>query len=123
MTIPTWAGEQYISSIYLVANYTLSKYINWESDRPTHSLLELNEIHKKVLDELAESYSPSDRFIVLGKNEDFKRSLWEVGYQLLNLLLQVSALNIDYRAYLLDTDQRIIFQDIGIKAPIALVAL
>lgn len=122
MTIPTWAGEQNISSVYLISNNRLSTYINWDNNRPTHVLSELNKIDKQVFDRLVESYSPNDRFIVLGKNEDFARALWEVGYQLLNLVLQASILNIDYRAFLLDKDQKVIFVDIGIKAPVAILA-
>ena len=123
LTIPTWAGEQNISSVYLISDFKLSKYVNWHKNRPTHSLLEVARIDKQIFDKFSRSYSPNDRFIVLGKNEDFQRSLWKVGYQLLNLLLQASVLNINYRVFLLDTSQKVILQDIGIKAPVAILAL
>ena len=125
MTIPTWAGEQNISGVYLVSNNRLSKYINWDSkySRPTHALAELNKIEKQSYHNLVRSFSANHGFIVLGKNEDFARALWEVGYQLLNLLLQASVLDIDYRAFLLDTDQKAVLQGIGIKAPVAILAL
>jgi len=125
MTIPTWAGKQNISTIYLVSNSRLSKYINWDSKHniPTHALADLNKIDKQLYHNIIKSFSANHGFIVLGKNEDFARAFWEVGYQLLNLLLQASALNIDYRAFLLDTDQKLILQDIGIKAPVVILAL
>jgi len=122
MTIPTWAGKQDISRVYLISNNRSSTYVNWDNNRPTHALSELKEIDKKLFHKSMKSFSENNGFIILGRNEDFARALWEVGYQLLNLVLQASVLNIDYRAFLLDKDQKVIFEDIGIKAPVAILA-
>ncbi len=123
MTIPTWAGEQNISSLYLISANKLSQYINWANNKPTHSLLDLKKIDKKSFNQLKKSFSFNDKLIVLGRNENLNRSLWEVGYQLLNILLQAHALDMSYEAALLDEDQKTVLRTIGIKDPVAIVAL
>ena len=73
MTIPTWAGDQNISSVYLISNNRLSTYLNWDNNRPTHALLELKEIDKKLFHKLIKSFSANHGFIILGKNEECPR--------------------------------------------------
>lgn len=99
--------------------------MNWDSniDRPTHTLLESNKIDDQLFQNLKSSFSPNRRFIVLGKNEGFARALWEVGYQLLNLLLQAQALDIPYQAALLDEAQRTLLSGVGVHDPIAIFAI
>ena len=123
LTIPTWGGEQDISSVYLISNYRLYKYINWYRNRSTHSLEELNKINEDLMYKLEKLFPSNKNLIVLGKNENFNRSLWEVGYQLLNMLLQAHALDMPYEAALLDEDQKSALRNIGIKDPVAIVAL
>jgi len=123
LTIPTWAGEQNISSLYLISANNLSQYINWANNKPTHSLLDLKKIDKESFNQLRKSFSFNDKLIVLGINENFNRSLWEVGYQLLNMLLQAHALDMPYEAVLLDEDQKVIVKNTGIEDPVAIVAL
>ncbi|MEW6067030.1 MAG: hypothetical protein AB1610_01845 [Nitrospirota bacterium] len=123
MTIPTWAGEQHISSIYLISDNKLSQYINWANNRPTHSLVELKKIDKTLLHQLKSSFFVYDKFIVLGKNENFNRALWEVGYQLLNILLQANALDMSYEVALLDENQKNVLRNIGIKDPVTMIIL
>jgi hypothetical protein len=123
MTIPTWGGDQNISSIYLISNYQLARYVNWQKNKPAHSTDVLNEIDTETYDELTNLFPDYNCFIVIGKNENFGRALWEVGYQLLNLILQAQTLNLDYKAILLDKDQKLPFKNIGIKDPISLILL
>lgn len=123
LTIPTWGGEQDISSIYVISDNTLSRYVNWSRNRPTHSLLELAKIHDELLYQLTESGIPAGRCIVFGRNETHNRSFWEVGYQLLNVLVQAKIPNISYEAALLDENQRMILRDMGIMGPIAIVTV
>lgn len=123
MTIPTWTGKQHISSVYFISNNKLSKYINWSNNRPTHTLSESNKIDDQLFDKLVSSFSSHHRFIILGKNEDFARALWEVGYQLLNLLLQAHALGIPYQATLLDETKKTIVERMGVREPVAMVAI
>lgn len=123
MTIPTAGGRQNISTVYLISNNKLCRYSNWHGNRPTHSLEVLGEIDIDLYNELIKLSPSHNCFIVIGKNEDFARALWEVGYQLLNLLLQAKALDVVYGAILLDEAQRRIFSSAGIKHPVAAVAL
>lgn len=125
MTIPTWAGKQNISSVYVVSNNRLSKYINWNSkhNRPTHALAELNKIDTQLFHNLVTSFSANHGFIILGKNEDFARALWEVGYQLLNLLLQADSLDIPYEAVLLNEAQKSTVSLTGVNDPVAILAI
>jgi len=121
MSIPTWAGEQGISTVFALSHNTLYKYINWGSNRPTHTLSEVQKIDEPLFRRLLSSFSANHALIVLGKNEDFARALWEIGYQLLNLLLQAHSLGISYRGVLLDEAQRSTLGRMGIGNPIALL--
>jgi hypothetical protein len=123
LTIPTWRGEQNISSVYVITDGKLAKYLNWSRHRPTHSLVEMAEIDRDLWHRLKEAYPTSERGIVIGRNESFGRSLWEVGYQLLNILVQARALDIHYEAAILDENQRRVLGDIGIADPIAIILL
>jgi hypothetical protein len=123
LTIPTWGGKQELSSVYAISKNRLSEYINWDNGRPTHSLLELKTTDRGLSQQLGEAYPANDTFVVIGKNEESNRSLWEVGYQLLNVLTQAEALNIRYDATLLDGNRRRLLTKIGVKAPVAVIML
>ncbi|MFX0199471.1 MAG: hypothetical protein ACFFCW_25395 [Candidatus Hodarchaeota archaeon] len=123
MTIPAWGGQQDISSVYFISHNKLWKYINWNNNRPTHSLLELDKVDNNLINKVTKSFFSFDRFIVLGKNEGFGRAFWEVGYQLLNLLLQAQALEIPYEAALLDESHKSVLSGIGIDDPVAIFAI
>ena len=66
---------------------------------------------------------PNQRFIIIGRNEEFSRALWEVGYQLMNLLLQAHSLGIIYHAELLDEARKGLLSRIGINDPVAMLAI
>ncbi len=123
MTIPTSHGEQNISSIYLISNDKLSRYSNWHWNRPTHSLEELSGIEINARKSLKELFPLYNCFIIIGKNENFARALWETGYQLLNLLLQAQVMDLAFEAILLNENQRKIFQQTGINDPVAVLML
>jgi len=123
MTIPIWTDEFELSSIYLISNNKLFEYSNWESNKPTHSLKELSKISEESSQQLSRAILFGEEFLVIGRNDDFARALWEIGYQLLNLLVQSHALGISYSALLLDEEQKALIQGIGIKNPIALMAI
>jgi hypothetical protein len=123
MTIPTWGGKQDISSVSFISDNKLFKYLNWKNNRPAHSLLMLNNINSYLSNDLLTTFSANYGLIVLGKNEDFGRALWEIGYQLLNLMVQACALNISYQSILLDEKQKNYFRNIGINEPVALLAI
>ncbi|GBC63767.1 hypothetical protein DENIS_4765 [Desulfonema ishimotonii] len=123
MTIPTWAGKQGISDLFLISDRRVSKYVNWKGNRPTHSLDTLGETDRRPHDRLRNEFAFANTFIVLGKNEAFARALWETGYQLLNILLQAHALDLSWEAVLLNETQKTLFCNMGINSPVALVAM
>ncbi len=123
MTIPTCRGEQNISNVYLISDYKLFRYINWHRNRPTHSLKVQGEIEIDSQNELTKLFPLGNCFIVMGKNDNFARALWEVGYQLLNLMLQAQALDLAFKAILLDENQKKTFRTIGIMDPVAALLL
>lgn len=123
MTVPTSQGEQNASSVYLIRDDKLFKYVNWHKNRPTHSLETLGKIDLDVYNQLMRLFPFHNSFIVIGKNTDFATALLEVGYQLLNLLLQAQALDLAYEAILLDENQKEIFRSVGIKDPVCTFSL
>jgi hypothetical protein len=123
LTIPTWAGEQNISTVFVVSKHGLSKYSNWGRFRPTHALQQVKKVDEALLQQLLSLFSANHGLIILAKNEDFARALWEVGYQLLNLVLQATSLNISYQAVLLDETQRATVGRTGLKDPVAILAI
>lgn len=122
MTIPTWGGEQNISSLYLVSNYEILKYVNWDKNRPTHSLSFSKRVNTKLFNYITKAYPNYHNFIILAIEEEFARALWEVGYQMLNLLLQADALELSYKASLSDEEERKVLEDLGIARGVALLA-
>jgi len=83
----------------------------------------LHKIESQLHDKLIKLFSANHGLIILGRNEDFSRAFWEIGYQLLNLLLQANSLDISYRAVLLDMAQKTTVAPAGIKDPVALFAI
>lgn len=123
LTIPTWGGEQDISSVYLISDCKLFKYVNWHKNKPTHSLIELNKISADLMYKLEKLFPSYENVIVLGRNENFHRALWEVGYQMLNILLQAKALDVPYEAVFLEESQKKSLKTIGVNGPVAIVKL
>jgi len=123
LTIPTYRGEQKISTVHVLRNGRLLRYVNWQVNRPTHSLEDAGGFGGNTQKILHERYSQGTCFIVLSRNEATARALWEVGYQLLNLLLQAHSLDVSYKAVLLDESERRIVRDTGITDPIAILVL
>ena len=123
MTIPTSQGKQNISSVYLISDNKLSRYVNWHRNRPTNSLEVLGEIDIDLHNELIKSFPFNNCFVVIGRNKAFATGLWEVGYQLLNLLIQAHALGLAYHAALLDETYKNMFSKTPINGPIAVLAL
>ena len=123
MTIPVWGGESEISTVYLIKNGKLWKYLNWKRNRPTHSLLELKAVSIEIIDWLLDYFRFGESYIVLGRNDNHARALWEIGYQLFNLLVQGYALGISYTSVLLNEEQKKMFSEIGIKEPVGVLAI
>jgi len=123
MTIPFWTDRFEITNVYLISEGKLFKYVNWDKGRPTHRLAKLTAIDQKSFGRLAQSFPSTEQFIVVGKNDPYNRALWEVGYQLLNLLVQAKVLDLRYQAILLDGSHKDLFDGLPILDPIAVLAL
>jgi hypothetical protein len=123
MTIPTYHGEEGISDVFVIADGNLSKYINWKNKWPTHSLEITGKINNDAAKLLVDQYKSGKCFIVLGRNRNEAKARWEIGYQLLNLMLQAHALNLSYSALLLDENQKKPFRNSGIEEPVAALLL
>jgi hypothetical protein len=123
MTIPTWGGEQNISSLYLVASGTVLKYVNWRSDKPAHNVEAVATLDPEVNRSLAALAAPHNCIIVQTKNENHARALWEIGYSLLNIMLQAKSLGLVYKAVLLEEKDQQQFNRAGINGPVSAVFL
>jgi hypothetical protein len=106
LTIPTWGGGQEYTSVYLVKENKLFRYINWTTrffpfrwimGKPTHDINFVR--HVKV--SLEPDYANS---IILSRNEETNRALWEVGYMLENMFLQAKSLGISYKSKVFTKD-------------------
>jgi hypothetical protein len=123
MTIPTWAGLQDLTCLYFHSKEKLFQYVNWKKNRPTHLLKETEGVNRKLPEVLDKFLPDYNAFLILSKNENSLRSLWEIGYQLLNIKLQAAAWGLKYVSELLSSDQKIKFQNTLIQDPVAVVAL
>lgn len=123
MTIPTWAGEQHLTSIYLLINRKLYKFLNWYNNRPTQRIELTNKINEKRNDDILSHIPPGNCYIIFVKNETKARSSWEIGYQLFNMMLQAHVLDISYEAILLNEDLIEILKNTGLSNAAAVMAL
>ncbi len=123
MTIPTWGGKQNISSVFLIWGENLYKYINWKGNKPVHDISKLAIVDEQILTKLGQLFSRYNIYIILSTNEKYNRALWEVGYQLFNILIQARALNLSYHAFLLDEQLKKPFKNIDISNPVAAITI
>lgn len=124
LTIPTWQAEQSITSVCILTNSEMHSYQNWYQNRPAHSIKFERMVDRSIQKELQSHLGRSfNCFIMLTKNESLDRAAWEVGYQLLNLLLQAHVLNLSYKAILLDENQKKLFKKQHLKAPEAILGI
>ncbi|MBZ5688633.1 MAG: hypothetical protein LAP86_26760 [Acidobacteriia bacterium] len=121
LTIPTWQGLQNISSVHVAASSKLYQYVNWKNGRPTHRIEA--EATAMEVDHLQHLAPGTDCFLVLTTDEAHTRALWEVGYQLLNIILQARALGLSYRTQVLSEKDRLGFAGMSRGTPVAMVAL
>jgi hypothetical protein len=123
MTIPTSQGKQDISCVYMISDNKLSRYVNWQRNRPTNSLEVMGDIGLDLHNELSKSFQSNNCFFIIGRNKHFAEGFWEVGYQLLNLLIQAHALGVAYHAALLDETHKNMLNRLPINDPTAILAL
>jgi hypothetical protein len=123
MTIPTWGGEQNISVVFFIVDSKVYKYVNWDKGRPTHSLKASGQIGEDSYHKIQQFFPLWNSFILFGAQETYARSLWEIGYQLQNILVQAYSLDIGYSAKILNEEEQKIFKTETIQRPVALMAL
>jgi hypothetical protein len=121
MTIPTWAGLQDLSYVLAVHDRTVYRYVNWSDGRPTHTLEPAPGVQSPP--EAMEGLGDARRLIVLCVRESSGRAWWEIGYQLLNILIQATALELRYSARLLSDRERDRFSETGVPHAVAAVAV
>jgi len=123
MTIPTWAGKQDIAEVNFITKSNYYRYENWKNNKPTHNLVVIGEIIEKNWKQILKHFIIQTGIIILKKNENTGRALWEIGYQLQNLIIQASSLSTGYRAVLLDQDEKKLINSIGIENGIAAMVI
>ncbi|MBN1245156.1 hypothetical protein JXA31_06145 [Candidatus Bathyarchaeota archaeon] len=127
LTIPTWAHGQGYTDVYLVKDGKLFRYVNWTEvyplnkplkrglrylkwrlygdsevhimGNPTHDVSFLRNVN------LASQLDGADAGIILCRNEQTGRALWEVGYMLENLFLQAKSLGVSYGSKFFSGDE------------------
>jgi hypothetical protein len=101
LTIPTWGGGQNYTNVYLVKENKLFRYVNWTATfsplmwtlgNPTHDIKLLKNLN------ISSQLDGANAGIILTRNENTNRALWEVGYMLENMLLQAKSLGISYKS-------------------------
>lgn len=124
MTIPVSRGNQNITNVSLLYSGRLFRYSNWKGGRPTHSLDEMNGIKNMPhsLQEKNENLN-GNCHIILSRNEKSGRALWEIGYQLINIILQAKSLKLNARQYLIDNRMRKELEAIGIIDPWSITSM
>lgn len=124
MTIPVSRGNQNITSVFLVRSKDLFRYSNFKNGRPTHHLEKLHAISDIIsFDPDFQKPNTYNCQIILSINENTGRAYWEIGYQLINIILQASALKLLVSANLVDHSLRDAFLDIGIDGASAFVTV
>ena len=108
--------------MYAVAGSKVYKYGNWLQGRPTHSL-ETIAADTSLVGRMRDLFAPWNAFVILATDDSYSRGLWEVGYQLLNVLVQASGLGTAYQAILLRDDHRARLAGLPTETPVAIVAL
>jgi len=121
LTIPTWGGEQNISSVWIVSDGSLSKYRNWEKRSWAHGLESAAKLDRGKWETLRKSFDPFATLLVFVRHEQTGRALWEVGYELLNATAQASALDLRYRAFLPDSLQKGLLEACGLPGAVAVL--
>lgn len=122
MTIPTWGGTS-LTGLHLISNLTAWTYVNWKKNRPMHSLEALNREKRKKTKWLPPLLNSEPTTLVLDTKEHSGRALWEIGYQLINILLQAYSMNIDYETVFPNENRKAELRKMGIERPVVELVL
>jgi hypothetical protein len=133
LTISTMGGGQNYTTVYLIKENKLFRYINWTIFRyidwttrffpwwiagnPTHDIKFVGKIN------VSSELDNTNVGIILSRNENTNRALWEVGYMLENMLLQAKSLGISYKSKVFTKDEIKKLERNGISDPVAALLL
>jgi hypothetical protein len=123
MTIPVSRGDQKITNVLLLHTTRLFRYSNWKQGRPTHRLDEMHGLENTIALQTGDANLNHNCHIILSRNEKSGRALWEIGYQLINILLQAKALEIETFPALIDDKKRYRLKDMGISDAWCIVSM
>ncbi len=122
LTIPTWAGEQDHTRVWVLDGERSCEYVNWEDERPTHSLRRCGPPpHAEVMRRCGRR--ENGWLVVFGVNEERKRARWEVGYMLLSAMLAAAARGIGYQAMVLGEQEQRALAAVRLAGAMAAVAV
>jgi hypothetical protein len=142
LTIPTWGMGQEYTGVYLVKDHKLFRFVNWTRQshplsrltnrllryaklrlygktpfyvmgNPTHDI----EFLKKT--NVSSQLEEVDTAIILMRNENTNRALWEVGYMLENVFIQARSLGISYVTRLFNPDETSRLANDGVQGAVA----
>ena len=146
LTIPTWGHGTEYTSVYLVKNSQLFRYVNWTRQshllggtanrllryalwklrgkppfylwgNPTHDIDFIRKVN------VSSQFDGFDTAVILSRNERTNRALWEVGYMLENMLLQSSSLGVSYKTKMFNPDEISQLGEAGVKGTVAALLL
>jgi len=134
LTIPTWGGGQDYTSVYLMKDGKLFRYINWTKKlsllnrmfreklkwtrgNPTHDVHFIRKVN------IHAQLDGADVAIILCRNEKTSRALWEAGYMLENMFLQAKSLHISYGSKIFKTEETAQLAELGVRNAVAAVLL
>jgi hypothetical protein len=124
LTIPTNRGQQNNSSLYVMKDNRVHLYVNWSNNRPAHSLALSENVHGDIIRKSVAGLFPQAKScLIIAINETADHAYWEAGYQLLNILLQAKALDLNYRAVLLKEEQIKHLRTAGINNAVAAIGI
>jgi len=134
LTIPTWGGGQDYTSVYLVEDGKLFRYINWTKKfsllnrlfreklkwtrgNPTHDIGFVRKVN------IHTQLDGADAAIILCRNKKSSRALWEVGYMLENMFLQAKSLHTSYKSKIFKTEETAQLAELSVRNAVAAVLL
>jgi hypothetical protein len=134
LTIPTWGGEQDITSVFLIRDKELFRYMNWTRKfslvnrlvrqklkwtrgNPTHDIQSIRKVNIRA------QLDGADTAIILCQKEETSRALWEIGYMLENTFLQARSLGIYYEAKVFKHEEISQLASVGVKDAVAAIIL
>ena len=124
LTIPVWSGDEELSGLSVLAERSHWKYVNWRAGRPTHSLSRPRHLPEQAFRKIMERHKDWDCLMILSSNDPHTRALWEIGYQLQNIIVQAHSWGVDYRVLFADRERKDMFaRNLGMADVIIVIGL